>query len=36
MTRQLIPDRVKAEAPTLRIKYGLKSLCVARVIDGRT
>ncbi len=28
MTRQLILDRLKAEAPTLRLKYGLKSLAV--------
>ncbi len=26
MTRQVILDRLKAEAPALRLKYGLKSL----------
>ena len=28
MTRQVILDRLKAEAPALRLKYGLKSLGV--------
>jgi predicted nucleotidyltransferase len=28
MTRQAILDRLKAEAPALRLKYGLKSLAV--------